>query len=243
MTTTTYNQWHAIFRNSDHKLQLLKLQDDFSIATWNILKQCRFYEGARAFYNNGFGKIETNEEYRIRLKAIVEEIAEVMSQDQSIKCMALQEAPLGDDFEFFASYLKSLLPWIDIKSNESQSFIFDSAFMKVEDLVLRQELSNTKNKLQALTVKTNSGTDFDLINVHLLWKKPHTSAYYQQVNLIKELATKHENTKIVTGDFNMNILNIKDKPFEVFAEVNTSLSYVEGETAKLATCDGFILVQ
>ena len=226
------------FHLSDHQPQFLRISDDFSIMIWNILKKCVLHEQPQKFYNNGFGIIETESEYRIRLKKIAYEIHDILVRNTIIKCIALQEIPVDSDLEFFRKCLSELLPNFELVTAQTQGFLFNRIYVKVQDTTpdLLKAIGRSRNKIQSIRAITDND-EILFINVHLCWFKSNYSRLSAIHTIIKILNEKI----IILGDFNFNILDIDIPGVEKYSEPDTTLCYSGDGMQNLQTCDGFMI--
>lgn len=229
------------FTNSDHLPQILQLRDDFAILTWNILSKCMFHK-KHSYFNNGFGKIEKDDEYVLRLKSIAKDIADIVAENQSIKCIALQEIPTGFHKETFSKILNETLNGFStIITHQNQGFIYDKNF-KIKELTqsFHEQFKNKMtihDKLQYFALYKDQ-KEFNIVNVHLAWGEKNSDFYKLQVNLIHDMMRTLPSNTIITGDFNLNILELNLK--NAYAIKDTTLVYKISHS-ELETCDGFIV--
>lgn len=226
------------FINSDHLPQVLNIFPELSVMTWNILKRCTYHEKPRNFFNNGFGIVESEYDYHVRLKKLANEIYSIISHNTAIKCIALQEIPVSLDLELFKTHLKFLLPNFDIMTNHTQGFLFDRDEITIENNTsdLIDKIGKTPHKIQSVTAKTSDG-DINFINVHLCWFK----SYNSRLDSIKKILQIIQNRTIILGDFNFNILDVKIPWVTKNSEINTTLCHVGDGVQTLQTCDGFLI--
>ena len=226
------------FQLSDHQPQVLEINDQLSVMTWNILKRCTYYEQPRKFFNNGFGIIETEYEYHVRLKKIASEIHTILVNDTTIKCIALQEMPIESDLELFKSCLSELLPNFSLITNKTQGFLFDKQYMTIEDRTshLISSIGKNPHKLQLINTTTPDG-EIQFINIHLCWFK----SYNTRLEALKSIIRTLDSKAIILGDFNFNILDVEIDGVEKYAEPNTTLCNGENGIQNLQTCDGFLI--
>lgn len=226
------------FKLSDHQPQILELSNYLSIMTWNILKRCTFYEKPHKFYNNGFGIIESEYEYHIRLKKIAYEIQNILENNKTIKCIALQEIPLDLDLKFFKEYLLELLPNFELITTKTQGFLFDQTLVAVEDKTedLIRVIKSNQDKIQSISATTHNDK-INFINVHLSWFK----SYNSRLSVIETIIKTLNNRVIILGDFNLNILDIEISGVKRYSQQYTTLCYAGDGVQNLQTCDGFMI--
>lgn len=227
------------FKFSDHQPQILAISNDISVMTWNILKRCTYHEKPHKFYNNGFGIIESEYDYHIRLKKIANEICSIIAQNKTIKYIALQELPIDSDLIIFHNSLAELLPHFTFITNATQGFLFDHNYAIAQDNtdIFIKIIGKTIDKIQSIKAITNNN-EINFINVHLCWFK----SYHSRLSMIKTIIKKLSSNKvIILGDFNLNILDIEIEGIEKYSKEDTTLSYVKDGVQSLQTCDGFMI--
>lgn len=226
------------FQLSDHQSQILRISDDLSIMTWNILKRCVFHEQPQKFYNNGFRIIESEYEYHIRLSKIANEIYNILVNNSTIKCIALQEIPLNSDLELFKQSLSVLLPNFALITTKTQGFLYDQTCLNIQDRTadLINAIGRHSHKIQSISA-ANNDWEINFINVHLCWFK----SYNSRLAVIKTIIKALNNRIIILGDFNFNILDLAIQGIEKYSEPNTTLCYTGDGVQHLQTCDGFII--
>jgi hypothetical protein len=226
------------FKLSDHHPQFLRISDALSIMTWNILKKCVFHEQPQKFYNNGFGIIETESEYHIRLKKIAHEIHDILVSKGTIKCIALQEIPVDSDLEFFKKCLSEVLPNFELVTTQTQGFLFDRIHVNIQDTTadLLRKIGKSPHKIQSIRAIINNNEIY-FINVHLCWFKSNHSRLSAIHTIIKTLNKRI----IILGDFNFNILDTEIPGTKKYSEPDTTLCYAGNGIQNLQTCDGFMI--
>lgn len=241
----TFNQYHVTlklrrmksrFINSDHLPQILNLSHDLSVMTWNILKRCALYEEPQKFYNNGFGIIESQYQYYVRLKKVACEISDIVNRDTTIKCIALQEMPIEEDLEIFREYLKEVMPNFSLITYKTQGFLFENT-IEVQDKTneLLAIIGKTSNKIQVI-----KACDLVFVNIHLCWFKSFSS----RIAAIKKILSELNEKSVILGDFNFNILDTEIEGVAKHGERDTTLVYnIDNGMQKLNTCDGFIIYE
>jgi hypothetical protein len=224
------------FINSDHLPQVLNLSHNMSVMTWNILKRCTLYEEPQKFYNNGFGIVESQYDYYIRLKKIVCEIRDNIKRDGTIKCIALQEIPIEEDLEVFRVYLNEAIPHFSLITYKTQGFLIeDTIEFQDETNELLPLIGKTSNKIQVI-----KACDLKFINIHLSLFKSFSSRLLAVNSIISQLSEK----TIILGDFNFNILDVEIEGVTKYGERDTTLVYnINDRMQSLNTCDGFIIYE
>ncbi len=227
------------FTNSDHLPQVFNISPELSIMTWNILKRCTFYEQPRKFYNNGFGIVESEYDYHLRLKKLTKDLYNTIINDTTIKCIALQEVPTELDLAVFQNHLKDLLPTFKLLTYKTQGFLFDKDTVVVEDKTgkLLGKIGKNLHKIQSIRAQIDN-REINFINVHLCWFKSFNS----RLDVINKILAQIKNRTIILGDFNFNILDLEIEGVTNSATPNTTLVYMEDGVQNLETCDGFIIV-
>jgi mRNA deadenylase 3'-5' endonuclease subunit Ccr4 len=217
---------------SDHKAQEYKIREDFNIMTWNVLTQCKLYYDIH--YNNGFGLIENHDQYLVRVDKIVKEIS-----SKNAKIIALQEV----SHEMF-NKVSNLLPsnWLIYYKGDLLT-AFDKNYMEVKVIDKIQADLGEQKRINGFHITTK---DFamDFFNQHFQWYQPGSDYYNKTVDLLQELVNNY-NKSIITGDFNLNIMDINLKNCNVYAELDSRISGKLDENREfsqyLETCDGFIV--
>ena len=219
---------------SDHKPQKYMLNEDFGILTWNTLMQCKLYD---TFYNNGFGIIETKEQYINRLDKIVDQIA---SMDK-VRIIALQESS-KDLYNKLSTALSS--DWF-IHHQGDRITCFDTKYIAVDVLDKIQVDLGEQKRINGfhITQKDNL-MEFDFFNQHFTWHEPKSNFYNKTVAILQNLVDTYS-PSIITGDFNLNIMDIGLKNCNLYAELDTTLcGQLDQDRAfsqHYETDDGFIV--
>jgi len=229
------------FNLSDHQPQVLAISNDISVMTWNILKRCAYHEKPFKFYNNGFGTIESEYDYHIRLKKIANKIYTIAAEDITMKYIALQELPTDCNLEIFKKNLSALLPDFTLITTATQGFLFNHRYAIAQDqtVALINKIGRSKDKIQSIQAVTKNN-EINFINVHLCCFK----SYDSRLSMIKTIiGTLSSNKVIILGDFNLNILDIEILGIKRYSKKDTTLSYVEDGVQSLQTCDGFMIYE
>jgi hypothetical protein len=216
---------------SDHKPQYY-VKDNLSIVTWNVLMQCKLYD---AFYNNGFGLIETKEQYINRLDKIVDQISSM----NTVNIIALQECS-KDLYNKLSTVLSS--DWF-IYHQGDRITCFDTKYMTVEIIEKIQVALGEQQRINGFHITTDN-KEFDFFNQHFQWHQPGSNYYSKTVDILQNLVDTY-NPSIITGDFNLNIMEIGLENCNVYAELNTTLCGKLDQDGSFSqhyeTDDGFIV--
>jgi len=196
---------------SDHNPLIYSNNGKDVFCTFNILDRCEYItHGDKAFYNNGFRTVETEEQYNSRLLKIADVIEELAVQ-YNVKYFFLQEAPSPKIGQMFYQILQSRLGWLTI---DPKALFVDSdlggvyssggiltifpADIGMENITeeIQSYISEAhKQRAQAFKITRPSYQTFQIANFHGKYK-------YQDfmLNDIKALLQK---SFLVGGDFNL----------------------------------------
>jgi hypothetical protein len=75
-----------------------------NVLFWNVMMQCK---GRGNGFNNGFGMVESDQQYTQRLEKVANVIAGVCLISPNIEVISLCEGPIGDKEKTFYNYLKN----------------------------------------------------------------------------------------------------------------------------------------
>ncbi len=235
---------------------------------WNIMMQCNT-RGDGTSFNNGFGHIENDRKYIIRLVMVAQVIAEAVYRDPSIEVISLCEGPIKPEH-------------IEVLFHALMKFPFMARFM-IEDLFHRPaaigqnwgllmlaDVRYSVTKVRCDSIKNHP----QLTNRFQLWKLRKTgkekyialahfpfagdeyktekitlsSAGQEYCSLINTLMERHSNDSLIfCADFNFNpylISQWQDRALDKIFPNNSILLTLEGvshKPVKTVTVDGVLL--
>ena len=235
---------------------------------WNIMMQCNTRGGGLSF-NNGFGLIESNEDYIARLVLVARVIAEAVDRDPSIEVISLCEGPIKPEhvevlfhalmeFPCMARFMMEdmfhkptaegpnwgLLMLADARYAVSK-VRYDSieGHPKLANRFQLWKLEQTdKEKYIALAHFPFAGDEYKTE------KKALSAPGHEYCSLISTLMESHSNNSLVfCADFNFNpylISQWQDRALDKISHNNSILLTLEGAShkhVKTVTVDGVLL--
>ncbi|MBN9542212.1 MAG: hypothetical protein J0G32_00250 [Alphaproteobacteria bacterium] len=231
-----------------------------NIFTWNILVQGRFNQ-RNQYFNNGFGIIESSDEYHIRLKYVAKEIADFAEQ-HNIGILTLQEMPKSsEDIYYFMDLLEENLNATKHQYRIHKDFlnlpqgnflVFDkerfSAQNITSDFQDNIELIEQNNNYQYFEIQNlEKQTKFALINAHFYWHEPMSREFFNSVTDIRSIIESAENysdisSVIMCGDFNLDLDSTDlSRDYAVYTVRDTTLAHKYDRNIQvLETVDGFV---
>lgn len=235
---------------------------------WNIMMQCNTRGGGLSF-NNGFGLIESDEDYNTRLVMVAQVIAEAVYRDPSIGVISLCEGPIKPEHVEVLFHALMKFPFM-------ARFTMEDMFHKPADTGQNWGLLMLADASYAVTkVRCDSIEDYPkLVNRFQLWKLEQTGeekyialAHFpfagdeyktkkttlsapgqEYCRLINTLMENHSNDSFIfCADFNFNpylISQWEDRALDKISHNNSILLTLEGAShihVKTVTVDGVLL--
>jgi hypothetical protein len=231
---------------------------------WNIMMQCKIRKN-KVDFNNGFGIIESNRQYRKRLDVVAQVIAEAVSQDPSLDVICICEGPKEPmDVNFF---FESLMKFRSMErfmmedmfykptakeENWGLLMLSDSRFAvtKVYDPI--ENHPKLANRFQLWKLEQNNESKF-LALAHFPFAgdeyKTETMALSvsgkEYCALINKLMESYRNDSLIfCADFNFNpylISQWQDRALDKISHHNSILLTLEAVAQKTVTVDGVLL--
>lgn len=253
------NKYNPFTTLSDHS-PIIYSVGGIKILSWNILVKCIFNR-KKKYYNNGFGILETQDEYLLRLKEIAKYINNLVNENE-IDIVALQEMPkTSEDINYFLDLLEDNIAnkafrieksffnrdqgnFCFFNRNKFEVYNFTNDFTEELGKLLIQP-----NLFQYFSIKQKNQS-FALINLHLYWFTPKSEEYNKSIADIKTIinaAKKFDKTNmiILCGDFNLDLSETDlASEFEIYVEKNTTLAHkFDLDKQVFETVDGFIVIK
>jgi hypothetical protein len=185
------------------------------IVFWNIMKQC-------APRNNGFGKKETEKQYKKRLFKVASVIAEMASENSDIEAIALCEGPINSHANVFNDYITQFESLRKFKNHSRHDPHFEAwGLLLFVDAKYKLKMASWNFSSTSLQKLTNR---FQLFQLKNQTQKKFLALAHFPFEKNDEQATKREqlsdNRKIYLK-FIMNLLEyFKNEHFSLSADFN-----------------------
>lgn len=205
---------------SDHNLLI-----DDGILIYNMMMQC-CWNACKKRFNNGFGIIESDNDYQTRIKLTVKVLAEATAINPQIYVIALTEAPIKT--EDISSFIEeaSIYPSLErfVESFQAKAFTsmgvatffdtrrYQAKTIEIEDKMMPRSLLH-RIQLYLLKSKDN-GNESIFSNMHLPFDVAKSNDNNELIESINRLIRFNKKIPItLAGDFNCH-------PEEIIKKLN-----------------------
>jgi exonuclease III len=219
--------------SSDHKMYT---EPKTKGITWNLMMQAKSSqrEGQAPRSNTAFGHTENQTQYQDRIKENVLKLSEELHNNPDTPYIVFQEAPIGDNYEYFKTELEKNMPknwclehvYMDNTNWGVVTFINKKKMdcKQIERLDLTEGIPVNQLDIRCRTFKLtkNDASVLFLTNIHL----PHDSPEAACKGIIRNViwsqmitpgAKKGEH--IIVGDWNIEPTKLDELTKEVVAEI------------------------
>lgn len=230
---------------SDHQILIFG-----SVIFLNMMMQAR-WNAEKSRYNNGFGKIETDEEYQARIGLIVQLLAEAIALNPHITMIGLVEAPIRRrDIEVMmreAARQPSLTPFLGSIIPENFTSFGVATFFNLDVLRIRKHRLALKpsftDRIQCFTVLDKSDQATTVFNLHL----PYDASEAEKLKFATRFFDRSARA-LMMGDFNFHPQRVAEQNQDVSSFTQTDSSQLveankQGRVTgfKRVTVDGILL--